>query len=85
MLKAMWSGMRCLCSPAVTLAASRSLPIAADGTRVRSAALWRNSDGKEKTKVIIDLVIFSLQNLLYYEYKMHNTYLRSSTWVSQAN
>lgn len=34
---------RSLCLPAVTLAASRSLPMAADGTRVRSAALCRNS------------------------------------------
>ena len=32
-----------LCLPAVTLAASRSFAIAADGTRVRSAALCRNS------------------------------------------
>lgn len=30
-------------SPAVALAASRSLPMAADGTRVRSAAVCRNS------------------------------------------
>jgi len=30
---------RILCSPAVTLAARRSLAMAADGTRVRSAAL----------------------------------------------
>lgn len=35
--------MELLSTPAVTLAAWRSLPIATDGTRVRSAALWRNS------------------------------------------
>lgn len=31
-------------SPAVTLASSRSLPMAAEGTSVRSAALCRNSE-----------------------------------------
>lgn len=51
----------CLWSlPAVTLAASRSLPMAADGTKVRSAALCRNSI-KQQIHVILTKTWFQVR------------------------